>query len=118
MMVRLINLCILLLLTSCLGMGDSNSYESNHRPKNKQSFEKKEYYCEYCGKRFSNVRDLSINSCKKHPKGVYKGSHKLYRGGKKDRYECRYCGKGARSISDLISTTCKHAPRKGWHRPR
>ncbi len=117
-MVRLVNLVFVCLFTSCLGVNDSGGYESNHRSKGKQSFERKEYYCEYCGKKFSDARDLSINSCKKHPKGVYKGSHKQYRGGKKDRYECRYCGKSARTVSDLVSNTCKHAPKKGWHRPR
>lgn len=117
-MVRLVNLFLLCLLTSCLGISDSSNYESNRRPKKKQSFERKEYYCEYCGKKFSDARDLSINSCKKHPKGVYKGSHKQYRGGKKDRYECRYCGKSARTISNLASSTCLHSKGKGWHRPR
>lgn len=117
MMERLVNLLCLFLLTSCLGSAD-NSYGQKHNSKKQQSFEKKEYYCEYCGKKFSDIRDLSINSCKKHPKGVYKGSHKLYRGQDKEKYTCRYCGKTARTISDLVSSTCKHAPKKGWHRPR
>ena len=118
MMVRLVNLFLLCLLTSCLDMSDSGDYGSNCCPKKKQSLERKEYYCEYCGKKFFDARDLSINSCKKHPKGVYKGSHKQYRGGKKDRYECRYCGKSARTISDLVSSTCSHSKKKSWHRPR
>lgn len=117
-MVRWLNVCLLLLLTSCLDIDSSSQGRINQRPKDKQAFERKVYYCEYCGKQFSDARDLSINSCKKHPKGVYKGSHKQYRGGKKDRYECRYCGKSARTISDLVSSTCSHSKKKGWHRPR
>lgn len=117
MMGRLLSVLCLLLLTACFGMGDGDYVKKQHSNK-QQSFERKEYYCEYCGKKFSDVRDLSINSCKKHPKGVYKGTHKLYRGGKKDRYECRYCGKNARTISDLVSSICSHSKKKGWHRPR
>ncbi len=117
MMVRWLSVLCLFLLTACLGT-DDGGYAKKRHSKKQQSFERKEYYCEYCGKKFSDARDLSINSCKKHPKGVYKGSHKQYRGGKKDRYECRYCGKSARSISDLVSSTCSHSPKKSWHRPR
>lgn len=36
-------------------MGSGN-YENNNRSQKEQDFEKEEFYCEYCGKRASDVR--------------------------------------------------------------
>ena len=41
------------------------------------------YYCEYCGQKYSDVRNLTASSCSRHPDGPSKGKHKLYEGGEK-----------------------------------
>ncbi|CCY74040.1 putative uncharacterized protein [Brachyspira sp. CAG:700] len=33
------------------------------------------YYCEYCGQKYSDVRSLTANSCSRHPDGPNKGKH-------------------------------------------
>ena len=116
-MIRLINTCLLLMLTSCFNAGNGDT-DLNIVSNRSSLSEKNEYYCEYCGKKFDNIRDMAINSCKKHPYGILAGSHKLYEGKVKEWYECKYCGKRAKSIVDLVSNKCKYAPDKGWHRPR
>ncbi len=116
-MIQLLSFMLLLSLISCFEVSDSN-YAWEQEDREEKIFEKKKYYCEYCGKEFKSIKDMSINSCKKHPKGVYEGSHKAYRGDSKKKYECRYCGKTARTIFDLVSNKCKEAPRNGYHRPR
>ena len=37
-----------------------------------------DYYCEYCGRRYSSVRELTGNKCPRHPEGTNKGFHSLY----------------------------------------
>lgn len=114
-MEKLIEIILLSILTSCIGVGSSNSEISNSNIDSK----KEKYYCEYCGKEFDSIRDMAINSCKKHPDGILAGSHKLYEGStNKEWYECKYCGKRAKSIFDLASNKCRYAPNEGWHRPR
>ncbi|WP_217451034.1 hypothetical protein [Bacteroides sp. Marseille-P8574] len=54
---------------------------------------KEEFYCEYCGHKFPNVRLLVSGSCPRHPDGSNKGRHKLYEGSEKTKYTCKYCGK-------------------------
>ena len=109
---------MIVLLSSCWGSSGSNSSTYHTANKEVHSRHKEKYTCEYCGKEFGNIQDMAINSCKKHPDGIYEGSHKLYEGSTKSRYECKYCGKTAKSIYDLVSSKCKHSPNDGWHRPR
>ena len=33
------------------------------------------YFCEYCGNGFSSIRDLTRDTCSKHPNGQHKGYH-------------------------------------------
>lgn len=33
------------------------------------------YYCEYCGAKFSSVSTLTACSCSRHPNGTNKGKH-------------------------------------------
>ena len=51
-----------------------------------------DYYCEYCGRRYSSVRELTGNKCPRHPEGTNKGFHSLYEGSEKSSYACKYCG--------------------------
>ena len=33
------------------------------------------YYCEYCGSKFSSVSSLTAGNCLRHPNGSNKGKH-------------------------------------------
>ncbi|MBA7514281.1 hypothetical protein ES705_06306 [subsurface metagenome] len=33
------------------------------------------FYCEYCGQKFSNVLSLTGGACMRHPNGANKGKH-------------------------------------------
>lgn len=46
-------------------------------------------YCEYCGKKFASVRQLTSATCVRHPDGPNKGRHKLYEGTEKSEYTCK-----------------------------
>jgi len=78
------------------------------------------FYCEYCGQKFSSVSSLTLNPCSKHPNGCGKGKHKLYEGSEKAKYTCRYCGQQFSSIQSLILNFCPRHPNgsgKGKHAP-
>ncbi len=78
------------------------------------------YYCEYCGQKFSSVSSLTSYSCSHHPDGVNKGRHKLYEGSEKSQYACKYCGQKFSSLSSLTSYYCSRHPagvKKGRHAP-
>lgn len=78
------------------------------------------FYCEYCGQKFSSVSSLTANSCARHPNGPLKGRHKLYEGSEKSRYTCKYCGQSFNSISSMTATNCvrhPNGPLKGRHAP-
>ena len=78
------------------------------------------YYCEYCGARYSSVSSLTGNSCGRHPDGSHKGKHKLYEGGEKSQYTCKYCGTKFNSLSSLTGNSCGRHPdgsHKGRHAP-
>ena len=78
------------------------------------------YYCEYCGHKFPDVRLLVSTTCVKHPDGSHKGKHKLYEGSEKSEYTCKYCGRKFNSIMLMTSATCSCYPKgsnKGGHAP-
>lgn len=80
----------------------------------------KNYYCEYCGHKFPDVRQLTSGTCSKHPAGSNKGRHKLYEGSEKSEYTCKYCGKRFPSIMLMVGCTCVNHPdgsNKGNHSP-
>ena len=33
------------------------------------------FYCEYCGQKYSSVSSLTASSCSRHPNGHCKGKH-------------------------------------------
>jgi len=75
------------------------------------------YYCEYCGQRFSSVVSLTAGSCSRHPLGSGKGKHKLYEGSEKSKYTCKYCGQ---TFSSMTAGSCSRHPNgvgKGKHAP-
>lgn len=78
------------------------------------------YYCEYCGSKYSSVSSLTSCSCFRHPDGPNKGKHKLYEGSEKAQYVCKYCGSKYSSLSSLTSCSCFRHPNgrnKGKHAP-
>jgi DNA-directed RNA polymerase subunit RPC12/RpoP len=78
------------------------------------------FYCEYCGAKFSNVSSLTNNWCSRHPNGPSKGKHKLYEGSEKSKYTCKYCGQSFSSLSSLTNNWCSrhpNGPNKGKHAP-
>lgn len=82
--------------------------------------EKKNYYCEYCGHKFPDVRQLTSGTCPRHPSGSNRGKHKLYEGSEKKEYTCKYCGKKFPSIMFMTGCSCVNhpdGPNKGNHSP-
>lgn len=78
------------------------------------------FYCEYCGTKYSSVSSLTATSCFRHPSGANKGKHKLYEGDEKSQYTCKYCGTKNSSLSSLTATSCFRHPdgaNKGKHAP-
>jgi transcription elongation factor Elf1 len=78
------------------------------------------FYCEYCGAKYSSVSALTNGTCYRHPNGANKGKHKLYEGSEKNKYTCKYCGTSYSSISALTNGTCSRHPNganKGKHAP-
>lgn len=78
------------------------------------------YYCKYCGRKFSSIRSLTSESCARHPDGSNKGKHVLYEGSEKSEYFCTYCGRKFSSLRSLTSETCSRHPdgrSKGRHNP-
>lgn len=78
------------------------------------------YYCEYCGDKFSSVSQLTSHKCGRHPDGNNKGRHKLYEGSEKTEYVCKYCGEKFRTISSMTSQKCWKHPdgrNNGRHAP-
>lgn len=78
------------------------------------------YYCEYCGAKYSNVSSLTTCSCPRHPNGPNRGKHKLYEGGEKSKYTCKYCGVQYSSLATLTTCSCPRHPNgsnRGKHAP-
>ena len=99
------------------------STKASKSPKSKKSTEvttpietpkPTKYYCKYCGKSYSSVRDLTGSSCSNNPEGKY---HVPYEGSEKSKYECKYCGKSYSSIRDLTGGSCSKNPNGKYHVP-
>ena len=70
-----------------------------------------DYYCEYCGHRFVDARQLVSATCSRHPDGSNRGRHKLYEGTGKSKYTCKYCGHTFSSIIQMVGGTCAYHPK-------
>ena len=78
------------------------------------------YYCKYCGRKFTSVASLTNGLCSRHPDGPNKGKHALYEGSEKSQYTCKYCGQKFSTISSLTNGLCSRhpdGPNKGRHSP-
>ncbi len=77
------------------------------------------YYCKYCGAKFSSISTLTSSPCTRHPLGQGK-RHELYEGSEKSHYICKYCGRSFPSIANMTSAPCTKHPNggnKGRHSP-
>ena len=72
------------------------------------------YYCKWCGKEGSSIRNLTLNSCDKNPNSKY---HEPYEGGEKARYCCKWCGKEGSSIRNLTLNYCNKNSNSKYHEP-
>lgn len=78
------------------------------------------YFCEYCGRQFSDVRQLAAGTCSYHPAGCNRGRHKLYEGRSTGPYTCKYCGRTFSSLMQMVTAPCTYHPNgcnKGKHAP-
>lgn len=78
------------------------------------------FYCEYCGQKYSSVSALTAGTCPRHPNGSGRGKHKLYEGSEQSKYICEYCGQTYSSISAMVAGNCSRHPLgscKGKHHP-
>jgi DNA-directed RNA polymerase subunit RPC12/RpoP len=78
------------------------------------------FYCEYCGSKYSSISTLTNFNCQRHPSGAGKGKHKLYEGNEKSEYNCKYCGSKYSNIGTLTNFNCQRHPSgagKGKHAP-
>jgi DNA-directed RNA polymerase subunit RPC12/RpoP len=71
------------------------------------------FYCKWCGTKYSTVSGLTTNSCSRNPEGK---KHELYEGSEKTQYTCKYCGTKHSTISGLTTNACSKSPTKK-HQP-
>jgi len=71
------------------------------------------FYCKWCGSKYSSVSSLTAGSCSKNPEGKH---HALYEGSEKAQYTCKFCGSKYSSISSLTAGSCSKSPTK-HHQP-
>lgn len=71
------------------------------------------FYCKWCGGKYSSVSSLTVNSCSKNPEGK---KHALYEGSEKAQYTCKFCGGKYSSLSSLCVNSCSKSPTKK-HQP-
>jgi len=68
------------------------------------------FYCKFCGTKFSSVTSLTGGACFRHPDGAHRGKHALYEGSEKSKYTCKFCGSTNSSISGLTGGSCLKHP--------
>ena len=91
--------------------GNNSSPSSSERTSSNQ---KRNYYCENCGVKFSNPQALLHSRC---PQSDYKnGNHVLYESSEKTNYVCHFCGAKFSNLSALCHSRCPQNG-KGNHRP-
>lgn len=73
------------------------------------------YYCVYCGAKYSAINLLTLNLCPRNPENP-RGNHKLYEGSEKPHYFCKYCGAKYPTIGMMTLNLCHKSP-LGRHSP-
>ena len=74
--------------------------------------QKANFYCKWCGNKYSSVSTLVNGACPKSPRK----KHELYEGTEKSKYTCKYCGNKYSSLSTLVNGACPKSPTKK-HQP-
>ena len=72
------------------------------------------FYCKWCGQKYSSVSSLTNGFCSKNPNGK---KHELYEGSEKAQYTCKYCGQKYSSLSSLTNGFCSKNPNGKKHEP-
>ena len=70
------------------------------------------FYCKWCGNKYSSVQTLVNGMCPKSPTK----KHELYEGSEKSQYTCKYCGNKYSSLQTLTNGMCSKSPTKK-HQP-
>ena len=70
------------------------------------------FYCKWCGIKYTSISSLTSNSCSKNPEGK---KHALYEGSEKAQYACKWCGTKYTSLSGLTTNSCSKSPTKKHH---
>lgn len=71
------------------------------------------FYCKWCGNKYSSVVGLTAGSCIRNPEGK---KHALYEGSEKSKYTCKCCGSSYSSLVSLTQGSCLKSPNKK-HQP-
>jgi len=72
------------------------------------------FYCKWCGTKYSSVSSLTSGSCFKNPNGK---KHELYEGSEKSQYTCKWCGTKYSSLLSLTNGSCFKNPNGKKHEP-
>lgn len=72
------------------------------------------FYCKYCGTKYSSVSGLTAATCSRNPDGK---KHVLYEGSEKSQYTCKHCGTKYSSITGLTAASCSRNPHGKKHEP-
>ena len=72
------------------------------------------FYCKYCGSKYSSINSLTAGNCSKNPESKH---HSLYEGTEKSQYVCKYCGGKYSSITSLTAGMCSKNPNSKHHSP-
>jgi redox-regulated HSP33 family molecular chaperone len=94
----------LFIILMLLGVGFNQAY--SHKTVN--------YYCKWCGNKYSSVSSLTAGTCLRNHNGK---KHELYEGSEKSQYICKWCGNKYSSISNLTAGTCSRNPNSKRHDP-
>jgi uncharacterized protein (DUF983 family) len=71
------------------------------------------FYCKWCGRKYTSVSSLVAGSCSYNPESK---KHELYEGSEKSQYTCKFCGREYSSLTSLTAGTCSKSPTKK-HQP-
>jgi len=72
------------------------------------------FYCKYCGSKYSSVSSLTAGSCSRNPEGKH---HALYEGTEKSMYVCKFCGSKYSSLTSLTAGSCSRNTGSKHHEP-
>jgi len=100
-------------MITMIGSGDSKqNIQQKQQTMRQQQTTQQNYYCKWCGNRYSSIKTLTNGSCPRSPTK----KHELYEGSEKTQYTCKYCGNKYSSLKILTNGSCPKSPTK-YHHP-